>query len=74
MKHNKNVDLVTFYILGSYERPNNCCMDRKNLDVLSGTYSLDEKYTFAPGYYCRREQRRKKLFYQKEIHTIHPCP
>ena len=64
-----NVDLVTFYILGSYERPNNCCMDRKNLDVLSGTYSIDEKYTFAPGY-CR-EQRRKKTFLSRgNIHYI----
>ena len=41
----------------------------KNLDVLSGTYSIDEKYTFAPGY-CR-EQRRKKTFLSRgNIHYI----
>ena len=34
-----------------------------NIDVLSGNYSVREKYTFAPGY-CR-EQRRKKLFLSK---------
>ena len=49
-------------------------LKKLRIDVLSGRYSEREKYTFAPGYYCRREQRRKKLFYQKEIHTIHPCP
>ena len=63
--------------LNSYQHLNNRCTHiskKLRIDVLSGRYSEREKYTFAPGYYCRREQRRKKLFYQKEIDTIHPCP